>query len=256
MEKRGVDFFDQTFRLTRISDLFSKDRIRKLFEDKVVDGVPQKIEEKVLELIDWLVDADLRQWQSVNQHLLDRRRSYQDRIVGDMGLGTFKYDRERIMEAVGREAQHVLDQYDKAEESRKIAESAQDAVAASAVLGVGAVGLGTLVSILATTVAADVTGILMATFIAALGLVIIPARRKAAKKDIREKIFQLKTQLVDLLGNHFNQEIERSNQHLQEAIAPYTRFVRAEQGKLSEMKTSLEKYNIEMTLLKGRIEEL
>ncbi len=256
METRGIDFFDQTFRLTHVSELLSKERIRKSFEEKVIDGVPQDIEKKVLELIDWLVDSDLRQWQAVNQHLMDRRRAYQDRIVGDMGLGTFNYERDRIMEGVGKETQQVLESYDKSEEARKIAENAQEAVAASAVLEVGAIGLGALVTILATTVAADVTGILMATFIAALGLIIIPARRKAAKKEIRAKIFELRTQLIETLDDHFTHEIERSVTHIQEAIGPYTRFVRAEQGKLTDMKTSLESFITELKRLKSRIQEL
>jgi len=38
----------------------------------------------VNELIDWLVDSDLRQWQAVNDHLADRRRAYQERIIGDL----------------------------------------------------------------------------------------------------------------------------------------------------------------------------
>jgi len=44
---------------------------------------PQHIETKAGEIIDWLVDSDLRQWQAVNEHLAERRRQHADRIVGD-----------------------------------------------------------------------------------------------------------------------------------------------------------------------------
>ena len=43
-----------------------------------------------------------------------------------------------------------------------MAESLQEAVGRMAIVGVGAVGLGTAVSILATTAAADVTGLVAA----------------------------------------------------------------------------------------------
>ena len=254
MEQRGQDFFDSTFRLARVLDLFSKERIRKEFEQRVIADAPQKIEIKINELIDWLVEADLRQWQAVNEHLAERRRAYQERIIGDLGPGNFTVDRERMMDSVGREAQRVVDTYDKAEEARAIAAGAQEAVAASAVLEVGAIGLGALVSVLASTVAADVTGILLATFIAALGLVIIPARRKLAKNEMRKKISQLRQQLTDTLRTQFEREIQRSLENIHTAIAPYTRFVRAEQGNLLDIQKNLENLRLELIRIREMIE--
>jgi small GTP-binding protein len=255
MEQRGQSYFDQTFRLARIFDLLSKDRIQREFEQQVVSDSPQQIERKVTELIDWLVDSDLRQWQAVNEHLAERRRQHQDRIVGEAGMGTFHYDRERLMENLGREARRVVDTYDKGAESQAIAESAQVAVAASAAVGVGAVGLGALVTILATTMAADITGVLMATMIAALGLFIIPARRRAAKADLNEKVTALRQQLIGSLRSQFEREIERSLQHINEAISPYARFVRAERAKLLEMQSGLENIQSVLEQLKQRIED-
>jgi hypothetical protein len=256
MDRRGQDYFDETFRLARVFDLLSKDRIRREFEHQVVGDVPQQIERKVDELVDWLVDSDLRQWQAVSEHLAERRRAHKDRIVGDSGPGSFTYDRERLMEAVGREAQRVVDTYDKASEAHAIAEGAQIAVAASAALEIGAVGLGTLVAVLATTMAADVTGVLMASLVAALGLFVIPARRKIAKAEMREKVADLREQLVSTLRSQFEREIERSLHKINEAIAPYTRFVRAERGKLTDMEDKLETIRLDLQRLQGAIEEM
>ncbi len=256
MEQRGQTYFDQTFRLARIFDLLSKDRIQHEFEQQVVGDSPQLIERKVTELIDWLVDSDLRQWQAVNDHLAERRRQHQGRIVGEAGMGSFHYDRERLMDNLGREARRVVDTYDKSAEAESIAEGAQVAVAASAALGVGAVGLGTLVTILATTMVADITGVLMATMVAALGLFIIPARRRAAKADLHEKVTALRQRLMSSLRTQFDREIERSLLQIKEAISPYTRFVRAEQSKLLSMQSELEKIRGDLEQLRQRIEEL
>lgn len=256
MERRGQDFFDDTIRLARVFDLINKDRIQKEFEHKVVADVPQQIEAKVNELIDWMVDADLRQWQAVMEHLAERRREHKDRIVGDTGIGSFHYDRERLIEGAGREARRVVDTYDKEQEAQEIAEGAQTAVAATAAMGVGAVGLGTLVTILATTVAADVTGLLMASVVAAIGLFVIPARRRAAKNELREKLADLREKLVTTLRTQFEKEIERSLHRINEAIAPYTRFVRAERGKLQEAETELNTINDRLEQLKIRVEEI
>jgi len=256
MEQRGDGYFNETFRLARVFDLLNKDRIQREFESQVIGETPQLIDQKVNELIDWLVDSDLRQWESVNDHLAERRRIHKDRIVGDHGIGRFDYERDRLIDAVGREAQRVVETYDKASESKAIAENAQIAVAASAALEIGAVGLGTLVAILATTVAADVTGIILASFIAALGLFIIPARRKMAKNELHEKISALREQLTNTLQNQLGKEIERSLQRINEAIAPYTRFVRAERGSFIETCDKLEGIQNDLDCLKVEIEDL
>jgi small GTP-binding protein len=256
MDQRGQDYFDETFRLARVFDLLSKDRIRHEFEQEVVGDVPQQIESKVSELIDWLVETDLRQWQAVNEHISDRRRTHKKRIVGDIGPGHFSYDRDRLIEAVGRKAQRVVETYDKETEAREIASVAQNAVAASAAIEVGAVGLGTIVAILATTMAADVTGVLMASLVATLGLFVIPARRRIAKSEMRQKVTSLREKLTETLHKQFDHEIERSIQVISEAIGPYSRFIRAEQNSLSETKSTLETQINKFNRLKGIIEEI
>jgi small GTP-binding protein len=256
MERRGQDFFDETFRLARIFDLLSKDRIQREFEQQVVGDIPQHIERKVDELVDWLVDSDLRQWQAVTEYLAERRRQYKSRIVGDASPGSFHYDRERLMDVVGREARQVIDTYDKTREAQAIAQGAQAAVAASAALEVGAIGLGAIVTILASTLALDVTGIVLAGAVAALGFFIIPARRRQAKAQMRAKVAEVSGQLVGSLRTHFEREIERSLQHINETIAPYTRFVRAEGEKMRQMLATLEDIKRRADRLRARIEEL
>lgn len=150
----------------------------------------------------------------------------------------------------------MVDTYDKTLEAQSIAEGAQQAVAASAAIEVGAVGLGTLVTILATTAAADVTGILMAGLVAALGLIVIPARRRIAKSEMSDKVTALRSQLMHALRGQFQREIERSLNHINEAISPYTRFVRAERTKLLENQADFQKIKDDLDRLRLRAEEI
>jgi small GTP-binding protein len=256
MEQRGQDFFDSTLRLVRIFDLLNKSRIQAEFEQVVVADAPKRIESKVNELIDWLVESDLRQWQAVMEHLAERRRQHQERIVGDAAGGTFHFDRERLIEEVGRETRRVVETYNKTGEAEAIAEGARTAVAALAAVEISAVGLGTLIAILATTAAADITGVLLASVVAALGLFVIPARRRQAKAEMRLKIANLRQQLADSLRGQFEKEMERSQQRIQEAIAPYSRFVRAEQAKFLEVQGEMESVKNGLNRLKSQVEEL
>ena len=238
MERRGHDFFDDTMRIGRVMDLLNRSRVQEGFERQVVADAPQQIEKRVNELIDWMVDADFRQWQRITRHLSDRRREFRDRIVGtvrdDEESRPFHDERRRMVETVGGAAQTVVETYDRRREASELADGARNAVAAAAAAGAGAVGLGTLIAAAASTAAADITGILLASVIAALGFFIIPAKRKQAKAEMRAKIADVRDRLSHALRTQFEGEIGRSTARMRESIAPYSRFVRAEGDKLRE----------------------
>jgi small GTP-binding protein len=233
MEARGLRYFESTLRIGRVVDLMNRARVQKEFEDEVVANAPAEIERRVIELIDWLVDQDFRQWQAVTDKLADRRREHASRVLGAPDVGSFHNDRTRLTESVGREAQRVVETYDKRRESEAIADQARTAVAAAAAAGGAAVGLGTLVTIAASTVAADVTGILAASVVLGIGFLIIPARRRRAKAVLQEKIAALRLRLTAALRGQFETAQEQSQRRLADASAPYARFVRAEEERWS-----------------------
>jgi small GTP-binding protein len=253
MERRGHEYFDETMRIGRVMDLLNKSRIQQGFEQQVIAEAPQQIEQKVGELIDWLVDADLRQWQGVTAHLAERRRQYRDRIVGDEE-GRFHYDRTRLIDSVGREAQRVVDSYDRRKEARELAEGARNAVAAAAAVGASAVGLGTIVAMAATTASADFTGFALASVMAAIGFFILPAKKAKAKEELRRKVADVRQRLSDALRRQFGTEIRRSAERIRDSIAPYSRFVRSEGEKLQEMERELREISNGLESLRARID--
>ena len=256
LERRGHEYFDEMMRLGRVFDLVNRSRVQQGFERQVVAEAPQEIERKVNELIDWLVDADFRQWQAVTSYLADRRRAHRDRIVGESDGAGFHSDRARLIDSVGRQAQRVVETYDRRAEASALADGARNAVAAAAAMGAGALGLGTLVSLAASSAAADVTGILAAGLVAALGLFIIPARRRRGKREMREKISALRDALGRALRTEFERERSASASRVREAIAPYVRFVRAERDKLTGTRDTLRGFSDDIDRLKARVEAL
>ncbi|MDQ3070243.1 MAG: dynamin family protein [Acidobacteriota bacterium] len=253
MERRGQDFFDETIRIGRVLDLLNRSRVQHGFEQQVVADTPQQIERKVGELVDWLVAADLRQWQGVTSHLAERRRQYRDRIVGE-DSGQFHYDRTRMIDSVSRESQRVVDSYDRKREAQQLADNARNAVAAAAAAGATALGLGTIITLAATTAAADVTGIILASVVAAIGFFILPAKRQKAKDEMRAKIADVRQRLSEALRTQFATEIQRSGDRIREGIAPYSRFVRAEGDKLKAVDEELREISAAIASLRARIE--
>jgi small GTP-binding protein len=254
-ENRGMKFFDETMRLARFLDLVNKSKMKGDFEREVVADTPQLIERRVTEVIDWLVSSDLRTWQAVMEHLQKRRHAHADRIVGQVG-GSFDLNRSRLLDSVGRSAQRSIESYDKEAEASRLAESVQVAIAGTALAEIGALGLGVVLTHLAATAAADFTGILAAGSIAVLGLFIIPNRRHDAKKELREKIESLREKLMEGLTGQFDREIDASLRRIDEAIAPYTRFVRAERDKLTGVRGELKEITEGLARLRARVETL
>jgi hypothetical protein len=254
MERRGNHFFDDTMRIGRVMDLLNRSRVQEAFERQVVADAPQQIERKVSELIDWMIDADLRHWQGVTAHLAKRRQQYAGQLIDNPDTERFHFDRRRMIDSVGREAQRVVDSYDTRREARELADGARNAVATAAAVGAGALGLGTIVTVAATTAAADVTGIILASVLATIGFFILPAKRQKAKEEMRRKIADLRQRLSEALRTQFAAEITRSADRIRESIAPYSRFVRAEGEKLREMEQELHQITNALAALRARID--
>jgi small GTP-binding protein len=252
-ENRGMTFFDETLRVGRIPDLLNKARIQREFERDVVADVPQQIERQVQDLIDWMVASELRQWQAVTDHVNRRAKTHEGRLVGGEASG-FQYDRQKLIDTVGRAANKAVESYDREREAAAMAEGVRTAVAGAALAQAGAIGLGAMVATLATTTAADVTGIVAAGTIAVLGMFVIPSKRKHAKSQLRERIERMRTDLMGGLRAQFQKEVERSVRGVIEAVAPYTRFVRAESEKLSGIDRELEEIGARLTQIRREID--
>lgn len=243
MEKRGNDFFDEMIRFSRIADLVRSRTLEKAFEEKVVADTPTRIERRVGELVDWMVEQDLRQWTAVADHLAKRKLEDENRIVGQSGPreGTLAYDRQRLVDSISVATQKAVDSFDKHKEAAELAEVARSAVVNTGVAGaVGAAGLGLAITGGLHLAFLDVTGIIAGVAFATLGALILPARRRKAKAELEEKLASLRQKLVSALTEQFEREMRRSAQRVEDTVSPFSRFVRSQTTKYTEQRDQLE----------------
>ncbi|NKQ35839.1 MAG: GTP-binding protein [Chloroflexi bacterium] len=240
MENRGNTFFDEYIRFGRIPDLIRSSKIEKAFEEQVINDSPKQIEQQVDELIDWMVEQDLRQWTAVAEYMAQRRDAYDNRVVGQAGPkeGTLAYDRQRLINSIGLATEKAVASYDRDKEAEQIAEAARSAVISTGLAGIG-VGIGVAIAAAAQVVWIDVTGILAGLTAAALGLFILPSRRRKAKKELAEKLAALRLDLTTSLTEQFEREMRRGAQRIEDIIAPFARFVRAENERLTAQRDEL-----------------
>src|SRR6266516_5355602 len=258
MRNRGDHFFDETIRLGRIFDLIQGDRIREEFEQNVTADSAPRIDQTVQELIDWLVEHEHRLWQDVMEYL-DRRRQMSARrdeaMIGSVAR-QFDYNRRTLLQSVARTAAGVVSTYDRQAEAMELSQGLRNAVAQAAIAGAGGIGLGAAIVALVGTAAADVSGILAGTVLLGLGLYIIPARRKRAKQDFNVKMEELRTRLHSAMSEQFRKELSNSLSRVQEAITPYTRFVRSEQKKTTAIQEQVQDLGRSVMALKNEIDNL
>jgi small GTP-binding protein len=250
---RGDAFFDEHIRLGRIGDLMNGDKFRNLFEQEVVGDLNKQIDDKVGALIDWMVEKNLRLQQSVDEYIKRRASQHSERLIGNVG-GSFDYNRRALLDSVGKAATAVMATYDKQTASAELADEVRASIAATAITEVGAVGLGAIVVTLAHAVWLDFTGILAATAVALGGFMLLPAKKQQAKRALRKRVDEMRASLRQSVERQFEREMERSVGQIRERNAPFTRFVRAQRGQLSELQQSFADLDTALGRLRKEIE--
>jgi small GTP-binding protein len=253
MNERGDEWFEENIRLANVRELVQRSKVQERFQREVVADTEKLIDERVEELIDWMVDRNLKQWRAIVEYVNRRRQAqYDEHVIGEVG-DNFEYNRSQLLQSVGKNATDVVQRYDREYESQQLALSLQGAVAQTAAVEVGALGLGAAAVAVATTAAADVTGITAALVIAGFGLFILPNRRRKARAEFREKTEALRERLGEVVRRQFETELNRSVERMREAIAPYTRFVRTEHARMTEARSNLAEITAETEALRAEI---
>lgn len=255
MGDRGYVFIDEWLRINRLLDLMNSAKVREGFEHEVVADTPAQIERQVGDMIDWMVEREYKQWQAVMEYLNRRADLHKDRVIGEIG-GSFELNRREFLEAVRRATTRAVGGFDQKAEAAKLAESVQTALTQTALVEVGAIGLGAILVAAVHTLVLDLTGLLFAGTMAALGLYVLPNRRRKAREELRANVADLQERLHNALSLQFEKELVRSVQEIREAVEPYTRFIRNERSKLTAISQDLASIEQEARSLQARIEAL
>ncbi|NOK60711.1 MAG: dynamin [Chloroflexi bacterium AL-W] len=252
-ELRGMDFFDNTIRLGNIMELRHTDRVSEAFEREVLADVPQQIEQRIQGLIDWMIEKNLRLWQSIMDYLQRNRvPEHRDGLIGDVG-GSFDYNRAALIDSVALTTQQVVNTYDREAEARAFGDDVRNALAATALTEAGAVGIGALLIAAFNSIWLDVTGILTAGLVALAGFYVLPNKRRQVKRQLRERINTLREQLLHTMQQQFDSELDKMIGRIREAIAPYTRFIRTQREHLTVVQGELSDIDVELGRIRSEI---
>lgn len=255
VERRGEVFFDDTVHLGKLVTLMRPEKVRAAFEARVLRGAAGEIDAAVATLSDWFVERTLKQWEDVVGFVAERRKAGEERTIGEVG-GRFHYDRAALIGSLRERANGVLDGFDPEGEARRVAEALQAGVVQTGLLQVGGLGLGAAAVAIVSTAAWDVTGIAAGLTVMGLGLLVLPHRRRTAKRRLHEQMQALRDGLERGLGGQIDDEIVGAAARLGNAIAPYTRFVRTELERLEQVAADAGALRDRLTALRAEVAKL
>jgi small GTP-binding protein len=261
VQKRGEVFIDDALRVSKTIELLQTEKIRARFERAVIADAPAQLERRVSEVIDRFLARNVAFWNDTVKFL--ETRAAQGASASAPGGETreslvrgarFDYDRKALLSGIGQAAQGEIERFGGGEFARQLADDAQTAVLQSGITSVGGIGLGALLAGIFGTLLADFTGILLGLTVAGVGLFILPRRRASAKLELATKIRETRDRLREVLLREYELETDRANARLREAVAPYTRFIRAESQRLEEAKAELEGLRARVSGLRSAVE--
>ena len=255
LDRRGQRFFDELVRLSNIMRLRDKDVVENRFRNEVVADAPQRIEEEVQALIDWLVRQNLAMWEKADGLLRQRREALRDaagrtRFVSPQ----YVYNREEIFTRLAQPVRRRLALFDAQREADDVVAAVNAAIAKTFGVQAVVIGLGAALTAAFTTLGLDVTGTVGATLLVASGLFILPQRRARLKRELAAKVETLRVELSQTLEARFQEQLRDYVEQLRETFAPELESTKAQVLRLRNAGATLEARQGECAALLARID--
>ncbi len=237
MERRGVQFLDDTIRIGRLGLLRDRDAFKEEFARQVVRDTDRQIENRVTDAVDWLLKHALASWSRTLSTFAERVRAVGAGRPGP-AQGEFLYNRAEVFDAIMKEAGRKLEIYDLREEARRILENARNAAAMFLGAEAVAVGVGAIAAVVVTATAVDVTGgFIAAGVLAIVGLIFLPRQKRKAVTEFRDRIEGLRADVQQTLTRQLDREVDAALDKVAETVQPYAAFVEQEGAVLEEADT-------------------
>ncbi|GAB5519754.1 MAG: dynamin family protein [Rhodothermales bacterium] len=235
MERRGVQFLDDTIRVGKISMLKDRDQFKEEFARQVLRDADRRIEDQVTEAVDSLFKHALTLWNQVLSDFAEQVRKA-GRSTGTM-QSTMDYNRAAVFETMMKGARQKLETNDLREEARRILENSRNASEQFQAAQIGAGVFGILGTVLMISTGADVVGgagLVTGGVLAVAGLTVLPRQRRKAIREFTDQVEGLRAELRQALVRQFDREIEAALTKIESTTQPYRSLVTAERDALAQ----------------------
>jgi small GTP-binding protein len=256
VRRRGVQFLDDTIRVSRIGLLRDRETFRQQFEEQVVQETTRQVERVVTDAVDDLLSRTMELQQDLFQTFAERVRDTrrEGRFAADRG---FAYDRKEVFGAIMDEAEREIRTHDLRHEVGRIVDNVyNDAnLVVGAGLGAGvAGGLGIVLLVASALDAVGGLGLATGTVAALYGATVLPRQRRKAIDEFTDRIDALRGTIQDALQERLDDEIASALDRVWTTVEPFASFVEAERESLKAARDDLQALRETVGDLQARVE--
>lgn len=258
VRRRGIQFLNDTIRVSRINLLRDREAFRRQFEDQVVSETTRQIEQVVTDAVDALLTRTMRLQQELFRTFADRVKDNrrERRFAADKG---FAYDRKDVFESIMDDADRQIRSHDLRREVERIVENVYNDANIVVGAGVGAGAAGALGVILLISSALDVVGGFgLATGAAAAlyGATVLPRQRRKAVDEFTDRIDTLRTRIQDALQERLDAEIDAALDRVWDTVQPFAAFLETERTAVNDADAARTALEEEVERLKETVRDL
>ena len=252
MERRGLQFLDDTIRISKLNMIRDRDLFKEEFIRQVVRDTDKQVEDQVTEAVDGLLKQALNLWNQTVNEFAERVRAISGQNTTQRG--DFFYNRTEVFNTIMKEATRKIEMYSLKEEARRILENARNAAAFFMGTEAMAVGIGAIATIVVTATAMDVTGgFIAAGVLAVVGLIFLPRQKRKAIQEFKERVAALRADMRKALIQQLNEEVDQSLTRVSDTVKPYVDFVKTERQMVDQVSQNQVALNEQLEKLREQI---
>lgn len=213
-------YFDELFKVKHIPTIVRKEKVQSEFQDQVLRNLPVEIERKTTELV-----GEIYQRQSsITQVIADRIRQREDgtTVLADESVSLS--ERNVVLKRMQEAIDEVNDQLDREVATEIGLKHVQTAVKTALAIEVSAVGIGAALTIVATTLATDLLGIVAALWIGIAGFAVLPYYRKKSQREFAQQLAQVEENLTRSLETNLRDEVTGVTRRMKRMVEPLRAF--------------------------------
>lgn len=249
IKESGNEYFEKLFKVKNIPNLIRKDKTKLEFQNEVLKSLPTDIERKTTEMVENIYLQEQRMTQYATNQIEKRKTQFPGTAISSPDLS----ERSQLLQKMQATIDEMLERMEKDMAADIGMKHVQTAATTALAIEVSAVGLGAGLTIVATTVATDILGIVAAFWVGVVGFMILPYYRKKSQKEFTAQISEIEEKLISALQKELNEEIQSQTLQMEQAISPFRQFVSNALDKINNQMQETERLRQQIQELRTKL---
>ncbi len=250
IKNRGNDYFEKLFQVRNLPNILKKEKNQLEFEDQVLQNLPTEVERKTTEMVETIYLRQQQITQSVMKQIETRKSEFPQAGIPQHE----KMERASLLQKMQSAIDEMVKKMEQDIAGNIGMKHVQSALTTALAIEVSAIGIGAGLTLIATTVATDILGIVAAFWIGIAGFLVLPYYRKKSQREFEAQMEAVRVKLVDSLRREFTEEVNAQVANIEGAIQPFSRFIETTIQKVEQHSDQISAINERTQEIKAKLQ--